>query len=88
MASKSGGTMPVKTYCEDAGVAISVLGELHHWACTRNNDKEGVRGYSVTITHAGKRVTASRRAWIDAVNAALSKLATTTTTGTKLKLIR
>jgi predicted nucleic acid-binding protein len=73
MAQKSGGTIPPKQPIADANQAVALLCTLHHWQATKVNDRGGV-GYSVTVTHAGKRVRAYRRTFIDAVIVALAKL--------------
>jgi prepilin-type N-terminal cleavage/methylation domain-containing protein len=73
MAKPSDGTPADAFHAMDVGSALAMLGQLHHWSCTRVNREAG-RGYKVTITHAGRRVSATRRNWIDAVNAASAKL--------------
>jgi hypothetical protein len=73
MARKSGGEIPAVGQIADANQAIALLEGMHHWNCTRLNC--GLRrAYSLTVTHAGRRVTAQRRLFVDAVIAALSKL--------------
>lgn len=55
--------------------AIVVLGTFHHWGSTKvNSSNGGWHGYEIRITHAGRRVTAYRRFWIDAVNAAVNRI--------------
>lgn len=73
MASKSGGKIPQKSQVADCNQAIAILDQMHHWSCTVKNHGD-IRGHSVTITHAGKRVTAHRRTFIDAAIAGLAKL--------------
>jgi hypothetical protein len=73
MAVKSGGSIPGPQTIIDANQAVAILDSFHHWGVTRVNG-EGRRGYSLTITHAGKRVTASRRTFVDAAIAAVAKL--------------
>jgi len=72
MASRSGGTIPPRQDIIDANQAIALLATVHHWAATKVNG--GRAGYKVTITHAGRRVTAHRVRFIDAVIAAMQKL--------------
>lgn len=73
MATKSGGTIPAPQRIVDANQAVAILDTFHHWRVTRVNG-DGRRGYDLTITHAGKRVTAVRRTFIDAAIAAIAKL--------------
>lgn len=73
MARKSTGTIPPPSPIADANQAVALLDGMHHWTCSRENSGDN-RGYSVTITHAGKRVTAYRRTFIDATIAAFAKL--------------
>ena len=73
MAKPSGGSMPNWTGVIDANQALALLDTVHHWQATRVN-RGTATGYSVTITHAGRRVSAQRRAFVDAVNAAMEKL--------------
>lgn len=75
MASKSGGVVRDFKGVVDANQAVALLDTVHHWMVTRINRSDGVPGMSITITHAGFRVTAQRRTFVDAVNAAFSKLA-------------
>jgi hypothetical protein len=77
MANPSGGSNYDAFQAMDAGSALAMLDGLHHWSCTRVNRADG-RGYKVKVTHAGKRVSATRPSWIDAVNAAVQKLHRTT----------
>lgn len=75
MASKSGGVVPSFGGVVDANQAVALLDTVHHWRATRVNRRDGVPGMSVTITHAGFRVNAQRRTFVDAVNAAMERLA-------------
>ena len=67
---------------------------LDAWVMPKSWANPALRGYEVKITHGGGRVSAQRRTFVDAVNAAMEKLqkrigdkATETTTGVKLKLV-
>lgn len=73
MASKSGGTMPAWRGAVDANQAMALFDTVHHFRITRIN-REGRPGIEVKITHAGKGVSAQRRMFIDAFNAAMEKL--------------
>ena len=57
----------------DSNQAIGLLESMHHWSSTKVN-RSGRSGYSITITHAGKRVTAQRVRFVDAAIAAIGKL--------------
>lgn len=73
MARKSGGVIPPQQQIADANQAVALLGTMHHWTCSKQNSSQWV-GYALTITHAGKRVTAYRRSFVDAAIAAFAKL--------------
>lgn len=93
MAKPSKGSMPQWKGVVDANQAVAILDTVHHWRSTRVNKTNGCPGYLVTITHGGARVTATRRTFVDAVNAAMAKLhgrigkkPTETATGNRLRL--
>jgi hypothetical protein len=75
MASKSGGVVPVFKGIVDANQAMAILQTMNHWSATKNNRTGGVPTVSISITHAGYRVTAQRQYFVDAVNAAMSEMA-------------
>lgn len=74
MASPSGGTMPPQQPIVDANQAVALLATMHHWSATKLNREQGKPRYSVSITHAGCRVTANRDSFISASIAAIKKL--------------
>jgi hypothetical protein len=89
MASKSKGTPPKTSPLADANQAHGMLGMVHHWSCTKVNGPDGRVAHEVTITHAGRRVTAQRRYFVDAVADALDKLAANRTKKTpRLRLVK
>lgn len=74
MARKSDGQLPaVPPIAADANQAILHLNRMYHWSATKINRDDNWT-VCVTITHAGKRVSAERKTFIDAVNAAMTKL--------------
>lgn len=73
MALKSGGTIPAARPIIDSNQAIALLATVHHWQASKHNSGGRVR-YDVTITHAGRRVSASAVQFPGAVSAALAKL--------------
>jgi len=73
MASESHhGSIPDWTVT-DANHAMVVLSFVHHWRATVQQTGD-TRRIEVTLTHGGRRVTASSRVFVTAVNAALTKL--------------
>jgi hypothetical protein len=74
MASKSGGTMPEWTRVTDANEAVALLDTMHFWCVRRVNRTGGTPVMEVSITHAGSRVNAQRRTFVEATNAAMEKL--------------
>lgn len=74
MALKSGGTIPPFRGVVDANQAHAILDTIHHWRLTRINRADGCPGYDLKITHAGKRVSAVRRTFVECVNVAMGKL--------------
>ena len=74
MASKSGGTIPPPQSIADANQAVALLSMVHHWNCTKSNGTGRGTRYVMTVTHAGRRVTVSRRSFVDCVGAAFEKL--------------
>lgn len=74
MASKSKGRIPPpQPDCVDANQAIARLTVYHHWSATKINNEHGAH-YCVSITHAGRRVSAYRRFFVEAATAAMVKL--------------
>lgn len=90
MASKSGGTIPPYRQIACANDAIGILDALHHWSSTVKNAASAAsmprRAYRITITHAGRRVSAQRQSFVDAAIAALHKLQGKSES-TRLKLV-
>lgn len=74
MASKSGGAMPNWTRVTDANEAHAMLDTMHFWCVRRVNRSGGAPSTEVSITHAGRRVNAQRRTFVEATNAAMEKL--------------
>ena len=75
MASHSkDGSVPRTEQIADADHAIAVLSLVHHWRATKTNRSGRGTGCEVTITSAGHRVMASRKTFVEAVQAGLDKL--------------
>lgn len=76
MASKSGGSVDDVRFrgVMDANQAMALLDTVHHWHATRVNREAVGHGVQVQITHGGKRVRVQRRSFVEAVNAAFTKL--------------
>lgn len=74
MAHKSTGTIGPFRPVVDPNSAFALLDTVYHWKATKVNSEDGPPGVEVTITHAGKRVSARRRTFVDALNAAMRKL--------------
>lgn len=76
MALKSGGTLPGPAPLMDANQAVALLATMHHWSATKVNRSAGEQrtGYIVTVTHGGRRVSAFRATFLEAVTAAMVNL--------------
>lgn len=88
MALKSGGTVPPARPALDANQVVSLLAEMHHWSCRKVNSN-GDHRYTVSITHAGCRVSANRQSFVAAAKAAMAKLRErdAAKNGTRMKLV-
>jgi hypothetical protein len=73
MAVKSGGTVDQCGGAMDANGAMAQLSILHFFNVKKVN-RNGVSGVRVDVTHAGRRVSAERRSFIEAFNAVMAAL--------------
>lgn len=79
MANNSTNFNIPKWYADNATTALMILDHVYHWAATveqRKTEKGTyrLRRIRVTLTHGGRRVSASSVTFVGAVNTALERL--------------